>query len=255
MPKKSSSDISILITGASGGIGYSTALACARRGARIGLHCHKNRKTAEHLAEELDGEGHCVFQADLTDPHAVQNLAVQADHELGGLDVLVNNAGVAQRQLIDAISYQTWQETWKRIVDTNLTGPSNLSFCVSQLMLDRGGGRIVNISSRGAFRGEPMMPWYGASKAGMNAMGQSMAQALAPRNIFVFTVAPGFVETEMAREILSSAEGESLRNQSSMGRVARPEEVARTIEFLAFDAPDFMTGCIVDVNGASYLRS
>ena len=255
MPEEISSDISILITGASGGIGYSTAVACASRGARIGIHCHENRKTAEHLAGELDGTGHCVLQADLTDPDATQNLALQADHELGGVDVLVNNAGIARRQQIDAISYQTWQATWERIVDTNLIGPANLSFCVSKRMLERGGGRIVNVSSRGAFRGEPMMPWYGASKAGMNAMGQSMAQALAPRNIFVFTVAPGFVETEMAREILASAEGENLRNQSSLGRVARPEEVARTIEFLAFDAPAFMTGCIIDVNGASYLRS
>ncbi|MCY3768187.1 MAG: SDR family NAD(P)-dependent oxidoreductase [Gammaproteobacteria bacterium] len=253
--KETSSGISILITGASGGIGYATAIACAKRGARIGIHYHENRKRAEHLAGELDGAGHCLLQADITDPDAAQNLGVQADNELGGLDVLVNNAGIAQRRQMDAISYQTWQATWKRVIDTNLTGPANLSFCVAGLMLERGGGRMVNVSSRGAFRGEPRMPWYGASKAGMNAMGQSMAQALAPRDIFVFTVAPGFVETEMAREILASAEGESLRNQSSMGRVARPEEVARTIEFLAFDAPAFMTGCIIDVNGASYLRS
>jgi NAD(P)-dependent dehydrogenase (short-subunit alcohol dehydrogenase family) len=99
------------------------------------------------------------------------------------------------------------------------------------------------------------MPWYGASKAGMNAMGQSLAQALGPRGVFVYTVAPGFVETEMARVALDSAEGDGIRNQSSMGRVAQPEEIAKTIGFLALEAPEFMTGCIIDVNGASYLRS
>ncbi len=99
------------------------------------------------------------------------------------------------------------------------------------------------------------MPWYGASKAGMNAMGQSLAQALGPLGVFIFTVAPGFVETEMAAAVLASAEGEEIRNQSSIGRVAQPEEIAKTIGFLAFEAPQFMTGSIIDVNGASYLRS
>jgi NAD(P)-dependent dehydrogenase (short-subunit alcohol dehydrogenase family) len=99
------------------------------------------------------------------------------------------------------------------------------------------------------------MPWYGASKAGMNAMGQSLAQALGPKGVYVYTLAPGFVETEMAATVLASAEGDGIRNQSSMGRVAQPEEIAKTIGFLAFEAPPFMTGCIVDVNGASYLRS
>ena len=99
------------------------------------------------------------------------------------------------------------------------------------------------------------MPWYGASKAGMNAMGQSLAQALGPQGVFVFTVAPGFVETEMAAAVLASEEGRDIRNQSSIGRVAQPEEIAKTIGFLALEAPQFMTGCIIDVNGASYLRS
>jgi NAD(P)-dependent dehydrogenase (short-subunit alcohol dehydrogenase family) len=167
----------------------------------------------------------------------------------------VNNAGISQRHHFEDIDYATWQDTWQRIVDTNLTGPANLCFCAAKKMIARGGGRIVNVSSRGAFRGEPLMPWYGASKAGMNAMGQSLAQALGPKGVFVYTVAPGFVETEMAAATLASAEGDSIRNQSSMGRVAQPEEIASTIGFLAFDAPEFMTGCIIDVNGASYLRS
>ena len=136
-----------------------------------------------------------------------------------------------------------------------MTAAANLAYCASQVMLKQGGGRIVNVSSRGAFRGEPKMPWYGASKAGMNAMGQSMAQALSPKGVFVFTVAPGFVETPMAERILASPEGEEIRSQSPMGRVAQPYELGNIIRYLAMEAPEFMTGCIVDLNGASYLRS
>ena len=246
---------SILITGASGGIGRAAAIECARRGARIGVHYNGNRERAEETLAALDGEGHQLFQCDITDPQAAQALIDDAAHFFAGLDVLVNNAGVSERQNIAEIDYATWQKSWHRIVTTNLTAAGNLSFCASRKMIARGGGRIVNVSSRGAFRGEPKMPWYGASKAGMNAMGQSMAQALGPHGVFVYTVAPGFVETEMAAAVLASPEGDDIRNQSTIGRVAQPEELGKTIGFLAFEAPEFMTGCIIDVNGASYLRS
>jgi 3-oxoacyl-[acyl-carrier protein] reductase len=246
---------SILITGASGGIGRAAAIECASRGARIGVHYNGNRERAEATLAALEGDGHHLFQADITDPQAVESLVNEAEQAFGGLDVLVNNAGVSQRHNFADIDYATWQQTWHRIVTTNLTAAGNLSFCAGQKMIARGGGRIVNVSSRGAFRGEPLMPWYGASKAGMNAMGQSLAQALGPLGVFVYTVAPGFVETEMAATVLASPEGDSIRNQSAIGRVAQPEELGKTIGFLAFEAPEFMTGCIIDVNGASYLRS
>ncbi|MCP4765862.1 MAG: SDR family oxidoreductase [Gammaproteobacteria bacterium] len=246
---------SILITGASGGIGRAAAIECASRGARIGVHYNGNRERAEATLAALDGEGHSLFQCDITDPQAVAALIEDAEQTFGGLDVLVNNAGVSQRHNFTDIDYETWQQAWHRIVTTNLTAAANLSFCAGQKMIARSGGRIVNVSSRGAFRGEPLMPWYGASKAGMNAMGQSLAQALGPKGVFVYTVAPGFVETEMAATVLASAEGDSIRNQSSIGRVAQPHELGKTIAFLALEAPEFMTGCIVDVNGASYLRS
>jgi len=246
---------SILITGASGGIGRAAAIECAQRGARIGVHYNGNRERAEATLAKLPGDGHQLFQCDITDPDAAEQLIETVEQALDGLDVLVNNAGVSQRHQFEDIDYATWQETWQRIVNTNLTAASNLCFCAGQKMIARGGGRIVNVSSRGAFRGEPLMPWYGASKAGMNAMGQSLAQALGPKGVFVYTVAPGFVETEMAAAVLASPEGDSIRNQSTIGRVAQPEELGQTIAFLALEAPAFMTGCIVDVNGASYLRS
>lgn len=249
------SSVSILITGASGGIGRAAAIECANQGARIGVHYHANRERAEATLAALSGEGHRLFQCDIGDAEAVEELIESADTEFDGLDVLVNNAGIAEWSKFEDLDYAAWQDSWQRVVGTNLTGPANLCFCAAKKMIARSGGRIVNVSSRGAFRGEPLMPWYGASKAGMNAMGQSLAQALGPLGVFVYTVAPGFVETEMAAEVLASPEGDGIRNQSSMGRVAKPEEVAKTISFLALEAPQFMTGCIVDVNGASYLRS
>lgn len=156
---------------------------------------------------------------------------------------------------VPEVDFLGWQDVWSRTIATNLIGPANLSFLAARLMMERGGGRVVNVSSRGAFRGEPETPAYGASKAGLNAMSQSLAQALAPHGVFFYVVAPGFVETDMADSLLRGPEGEGIRSQSPLGRVATPEEVARTVAFLATEAPDFMTGAIVDVNGASYLRS
>ena len=134
-------------------------------------------------------------------------------------------------------------------------GPANICYFAARHMMESGGGRIVNISSRGAFRGEPDAPAYGASKAGVNALSQSLAVALAPHNIFIGVVAPGFVETDMVTDMLASPDGDAIRAQSPLGRVARPEEVANAVLFLASTGAEFTTGTIIDVNGASYLRS
>ena len=245
----------ILITGASGGIGRAASIECARRGARVAVHYNTNREAADATLAQLPGEGHSAFQCDVTQPEEAQKLVEDINQSMGTIEVLVNNAGVSERYLFENLDYEQWQNSWRWVLATNLFGPANLSFCIAKDMMRSGGGRIVNVSSRGAFRGEPQMPWYGASKAGLNAMGQSMAIALAPHNVFVYTVAPGFVETPMAERVLNSAEGEAIRAQSPLGRVAQPEELGKTIAFLALDAPEFLTGCIIDVNGASYLRS
>ena len=249
------SNPTILITGASGGIGSACAIECAAHGARVAIHYNGGKKNAEQTLSELNGEGHAIFQADITDPVVAQDLIQSVTEQMGSLDVLVNNAGVSERHEFDDMDYATWQSAWKRIIATNLTAAGNLSFCAAKVMVSQGGGRIVNVSSRGAFRGEPKMPWYGAAKAGMNAMGQSLAQALLPKGVLVYTVAPGFVETPMAAHILATSEGDNIRSQSTAKRVAQPEELGKIIRFLAFEAPEFMTGSIIDVNGASYLRS
>jgi 3-oxoacyl-[acyl-carrier protein] reductase len=244
----------ILITGATGGVGQATALACAQQGARIAIAYHQNQAAADNLLVSLPNGPHSLHKADITRPEQVEALIDNVWLTMGKLDVLVNNAGVSARFDVATMSYADWQATWQRIMDTNLTAAANLSFCAAQRMLPAG-GRIINVSSRGAFRGEPLMPWYGASKAGMNAMGQSLAQALGRHNIFVYTVAPGFIETPMAASVLEGPEGSAIRQQSPLGRVAQPEEIAETIRYLATDAPIFMTGSIIDINGASYLRS
>jgi NAD(P)-dependent dehydrogenase (short-subunit alcohol dehydrogenase family) len=152
-------------------------------------------------------------------------------------------------------SYADWQAAWTRTLATNLSGAANAAFCAVPHLVAAGGGAIVNVSSRGAFRGEPDCPAYGASKAGLNALGQSLALALAAQDISVATVAPGFVQTEMAREVLDGPGGDAVRAQSPFGRVARAEEVAAAVLWLASPGARFASGTIIDVNGASYLRS
>jgi len=245
----------VLVTGASRGIGSAIAAAFAAAGDRVAVHYGRSRERAVGVVSGLPGEGHLLVQADLTDPDAVRRAVDEAAEGLGGLDVLVNNAGIFLAHPPLDTTYEQWQSAWSETLSTNLLSAANATFCAVPHLLARGGGAVVNVSSRGAFRGEPGCPAYGASKAGMNAFGQSMAQALAPHGIAVGTVAPGFVQTDMARESLAGDRGDEIRRQSPTGRVARPEEVAAAVFWLASEQARFSTGTIIDVNGASYLRS
>lgn len=249
------SDKVVLVTGASRGIGRAIAQQFAEHGARLAVHYNSNLEAALETEASLPGGPHMVVQAHSGDAEAVANMITAVVKEMGALDIVVNNAGIYEDHPLADVSYEAWQESWQRVLDTNLTGPANISYCAGQHMITQGGGRIVNVSSRGAFRGEPTGPAYGASKAGLNAMSQSLAKYLAPYNIFVGVVAPGFVETDMAEDFLAGPQGEAIRNQSPLGRVARPEEVAYAVLFLASPGAEFMTGTIIDVNGASYLRT
>ena len=244
-----------MITGGSRGIGQATARAFASQGANVCISYLQNVEAAQATIESLEGGPHLAIQADVQDPEAVRRLINTAAKEYGRLDVVVNNAGIFNPHPVDRINYQDWQTSWQQTLSVNLIGPANICYCAAQYMILQGSGRIVNVSSRGAFRGEPDQPAYGASKAGLNALSQSLAQALATHNIFVGVVAPGFVETDMAKDILASPAGDGIRQQSPLGRVAKPEEVAKAILFLASEGTEFMTGAILDVNGASYLRS
>jgi NAD(P)-dependent dehydrogenase (short-subunit alcohol dehydrogenase family) len=242
----------ILVTGASRGIGAAVAHAFAALGDRIAVHYGANRELAEQVAAALPGDGHLVVGADLADADAVRTMVDAAAAGLGGLDVVVNNAGIFEHHPIDETTYEEWQRGWERTVAVNLLGPANVAWCAVRHMGP--GGRIVNVASRGAFRGEPKAPAYGASKAGLIAMAQSLARRLGPREISVTAVAPGFTETDMAAEELEGETGVARRAESPLGRVATPEEVAAAVVFLASPEATMSTGTVIDVNGASYLR-
>ena len=245
----------VLVTGSSRGIGRSIARLFAARGARVAVHYHTNRAAAEETLAALDGRGHLLVQGDMADPTAVAALVDDVVARAGRIDVLINNAAIYEDHPLADVTYETWQASWRATIDTNLIGAANACYCAARHMIAQGGGRIVNVSSRGAFRGEPTGPAYGASKAALNSMSQSLAKYLAPYNISVGVVAPGFVETEMARAALTGERGEEIRRQSPFNRVARPEEVAYAVLFLASEGAEFLTGAIIDVNGASYLRT
>ncbi|NJP27245.1 SDR family oxidoreductase [Microbispora hainanensis] len=243
----------VLVTGASRGIGRAIAMAFAAAGDRVAIHHRGSPDLAERLRAELPGEGHAVVQADVSDPAEARRMVEEAADSLGTIDVLVNNAGVFLHHPVTETSYEEWQAAWRETLAVNLVGPANVIWNAVRHMGQ--GGRIVNVSSRGAFRGEPNSPAYGASKAGLNALGQSLAIALAPLGIAVATVAPGFVETDMTNEHLKPPRGDEIRAQSPFGRVARTEEIAAAVLYLASPDAEWASGAIVDLNGASYLRS
>ena len=186
------------------------------------------------------------------------------------MDVLVNNAALVLEPVdprgrrgdhrMTDVDYDAWVRARLTTLATNLIGPANLTWCIARHMVEvppapgAPRGRIVNIGSRGAYRGEPDVPAYGASKAGLHAFGQSMAVALAPEGIAVVSLAPGFIATDMAAELLERPEGDAIRAQSPFQRVATPEEVARAVVALADPAAEWVSGAVVDFNGASYLR-
>jgi NAD(P)-dependent dehydrogenase (short-subunit alcohol dehydrogenase family) len=244
----------VLVTGASRGIGAAIARAFAANGDRVAVHYGAGADRAREVAAALPGDGHVVVGADLADPAAIRRMVEQAAGALGGIDVLVNNAGVIAPHPITETTYEDWQRAWHDTLAVNLVGAANVSWCAVQHMVRGDGGRIVNVASRGAFRGEPRQPAYGASKAGLVALGQSLARALGPHGIAVTAVAPGFTETDMAAEALAGEQGEARRAESPLGRVATPDEVAAAVLFLASPAAELTSGSVLDVNGASHLR-
>ena len=245
--KNNLSNKTILITGAAGGIGEALCTSFAEENGTIILHYNSNRDKAESLLQKLPGMHHRAIQCDLSNADQVNTMFSAIDH----VDIVINNAAVVENHEIDSLSYQDWQDIWERTIGANLIGPANIMYLASKFMIKNGGGKFINISSRGAFRGEPSAPAYGASKAGLNSLGQSLAKALAKDRIFVYTIAPGFVDTERVKNLID----DEVRAQSPLNRVAKPQEIADTALWLATGDNEFLTGCIIDVNGASYLRS
>lgn len=245
----------ILITGASRGIGRATAIAFAKAGATVGVNYKSNEEAAFKTLSLLENKGHKLFRADVSEPGEVKKLIDDFVAEYGRIDILVNNAGIVIKHDIDKVDYDEWQRSWAATTSTNLTAVANLCYCATHYMIKAGGGRIVNVSSRGAFRGEPDMPAYGASKAALNSLSQSLAKKLAKYKIYIGVVAPGFTETDMGIDNISESEKILLLQETPFQRMATAEEVAHSIMFLASEGAEYNTGAILDINGASYLRS
>lgn len=255
LPSGELMQLSALVTGSSRGIGRAIAVALAARGVRLALHCQSNIEAADETRRALSGDEHIICKADLSDAAAVGTLWAEVSQKIGPVDILVNNAGIYVEHPALETELEAWLTVWQRTLAINLIAPAHLSYLALRDMAARGSGRIVNISSRGAFRGEPLGPAYGASKAGLNSLGQSLAKALARHNVGVFTIAPGWVETDMASDYLLGEKGAALLADQPLGRIAKPAEVADVVAFCALDAPQSMTGGVIDVNGASYLRT
>lgn len=241
----------VLVTGAARGIGRAIAIAFADAGDRVAVHYGSSREGAEETLRSLPGDGHVLVCADLSEPTAASELVETVLERLGGLDVLVNNAAVNLPHPIAETPFDEWVTVWRRTLDVNVLGAAHVGHRAARHMIDQGvRGRIVNIGSRGAFKGEPEHPAYGASKAALHAMGQSLAVALAPHGIGVASVAPGFVATERVAHRVT----DQVRAQSPFGRVATPEEVAAAVLFLASPEAEWASGSVLDLNGASYLH-
>ena len=249
----------VLVTGASRGIGRATARAFAALGDVVAVHYATDRAAAEETCSQLPGEGHTIIAADLGDPAQARGLVDQAARALGSLDVVVNNAAIApapgNRHHVTETDFEDWRAAWTQMTEVNLLGAASVTWAAAQHMIAGGGGRIINVGSRGAFRGEPDHPAYGATKAALHAFGQSMAIALAPHGIAVSSVAPGFIASERQHARLEGGEGDALRHQSPLGRVGTPSEVAAAIVYLASTDAEWASGAVLDLNGASYLRT
>jgi len=232
----------VLVTGSTRGIGAAIVEALDKRGARVVGHGRNGSAT--------------VVAADLSDPAAAEALWAAALARLDGrIDVVVNNAGVFEPVAVDAPADE-WRAGWARTMQINLQAAADL--CRAAVLHFRqrgGGGRIVNVASRAAYRGDSPAHWhYAASKAGMVGMTKSIARGYASENILAFAVCPGFVMTGMAEDYLASRGGDKLLADIPLGRVAEPAEVASAVAYLALEAPASMTGAVLDINGASFVR-
>ena len=197
----------VLVTGGSRGIGFEISKAFASSGAHVFIVYRSNDIKAKEVLDQLTGNGHKLFKCDVGNPDEVALLFSQNISKLDHLDIVINNAGIVFHHPIDDSSYDHWRKGWKKVLSVNLTGPANVCYQAAQIMIAQKSGHIINVTSRGAFRGEPEYPAYGASKAGLNSLTQSLAFRLAPYNIFVGAIAPGFVDTDMATESLRGSSG------------------------------------------------
>lgn len=239
-----------LVTGGSRGIGRATVIKLSENGYDVVFTYRQNKDLALETASRSGIPERNVLQCDVSDPQSVEKLFEHLETNKEDIDVVVNNAGIAEHHPID-MTDEAWLGSFRKQLEVNLLGAAHVA---KKAISRMDSGTIINVSSRGAYRGEPVMPGYGASKAGMNALTQSLALAVGNRNISVIGVAPGFVATDMAQGLLTEEELNNVKAQSPLNRIAEPEEVASLIAYLATPEAKHLSGAIVDINGASYFR-
>src|SRR2546427_6259131 len=221
-----------LITGASRGIGRESALRMALAGAKVAVNYHRSEKEAQSLVREIGDQKAMAVRADVGTPGDVQTMIDAVVKRFGRIDILVNNAATFAKNPFDGDDYAAWQRGWRRTFDANVFGAANAAYLAMRSMRKSGGGKIINIASRAAFRGETEFADYGASKAALVNLTRSIARACAKDNIVASCVAPGFIETEMARQELETHR-QDIINQIPLRRVGTVDDVAGVILFLA----------------------
>lgn len=231
-----------LVTGASGGIGGAIAAALHAQGATVAL-AGRNRAALEALAGKLGERAH-VVEGDLADKAAADAMLAAAEEALGGIDILINNAGLTR----DNLAMRMKDEDWQAVIDVNLTAAFRLSRAVLRGMMKARWGRIVNITSIVGVTGNPGQANYAASKAGIIGMSKALAAEVASRGITVNCIAPGFIETAMT-ESLGEEQTAKLAGVIPAGRLGNPRDVAVCAAFLASDEAAYMTGQTLHVNG------
>lgn len=244
-----------LVTGGASGIGRACAVALAEKGYQVAINFRSQTDTAKAVCDALAGDGHRCYQADVTQLDALETMVKSIQQDYGRIDVLVNAAGRFTPQSLQSGSVMEWHQGWQDCLALNLHAPVNLCYLVAPLMAAQGKGRIVNITSRGAFRGEATAPAYGAAKSALNSATQSLALALGEDGIAVYAIAPGWTETPAASPRIAAQGWDGVAAQSPLNRVGRPEEIAALAAFLASGDAEYLTGAIIDANGASYLRN
>lgn len=243
----------VLVTGASRGIGRAVASALAESGARLALHCRNERGEAREWADSL-GNGARLFGADLAEEGSPARLIDRVLNHYGRLDVLVNNAGIALESPEDMDDAQ-WSRNWRITLQVNLTAAAELCRRAVRHFKSIGGGRIINMASRAAFRGDTVdYLAYAASKGGLVSLTRSLARGFGKDNIKAFVVAPGFVDTDMARTFIERYGESIVLDDIALSRLTRPEDLAPLVVFLASGAADHATGGTFDVNAGSYVH-
>lgn len=243
----------VLVSGGSRGIGAAIAKQLMASGARVALHYRKEKDRAEALAKE-GGNDSQAFAADLSDPKACLRLWEEVREAFGEIHCLVNNAGISLHSPVDDDT-ETWLADWHRTLNVNLTAAAVLSRAATTHFESIGGGRLIFIASRAAFRGDtPDYLAYAASKGGLASLARSFARGFGKKNIKSFLINPGFVRTDMAREILDTYGDEYALHDIALPELTEAEDLAPMITLLCSGLADHATGSCIDINAGSYVR-